>query len=143
MTPLYYLKYKSKYMVHQIKNCKIYQEKPLQSDKILFESKVEEIKILGCGIGSSKLKSARDKQKIVQQFEESIQNFVKDHTVAFTDGSVIGEGIESRGGCAVAMLIEDGEYEIVVKDERLGLCINNVDAEISGIALALEEVGNL
>ena len=59
--------------------------------------------------------------------------------MAFTDGSSFGKGIQAKGGGAVVYVPKSGVHFATVTRESMGFCISNIDAELRGITLAVEE----
>ena len=137
MSPLYYLKHCCKDFTENLKDYTIVKDSTQSSLQILDDFQVERIHIVK-DIGNSNNRSESDKFKGYNLTRNFVCNNVKQHTIVFTDGSVIGEKLNKKGGCSAVFLHPDSIEQSIVYRKSLGFCLDNVSSELAGIDLAIE-----
>ena len=146
-TPLSFLVNVSKNVEKKIKDieCSLAPEikvQPLDLIKQCAPTKKSLVK----GIGSSKNRSTE--QKAIGK--EAIENFVSEHKgqniMVFTDGSVKNRDSEGMpqtlgyGACASILIPVEIGRDVIPSNKHVGLITNNVECEVAGIELALNQI---
>ena len=121
------------------------QETKLEPKDIINQcgpSRVSLIEKIGCS------KSRSVEQKAIGK--ESIENFVTEHKgidiMAFTDGSVKNRADENLpqtlgyGACSSILIPVGNSENVRASNKHVGILTNNVECEVAGIELALEQI---
>ena len=134
ISPLSYLKHMSKDLSREISGFEVEEERLPTPEDIINTGVIEEMVVVE-DIGNSKNRTEEQKEEGKHKIKKFIIDNSAEKIIVFTDGSV-SEGAVGRASCAAVMMAPQGE--IVTKSELVGDYANNVEAELNGIALAVE-----
>ena len=113
------------------------QHQPIVPEIILETEAFSEIKIFEGEIGSSKNRSQDQIESALSQLKVFLSDKQGHNVLVFSDGSAMGQSI-GHGGCGV-VLVPPGEAGVRVTSMFVSRYTENVECEVEGIILALEQ----
>ena len=143
-TPLGYLNYVSRDIKTKLEsgNFLIEQRASLESSVICDQIKPSERSIFEGKMGNSKNRTDDQARLACDQFSSFLESVGPDVVLAFTDGSVAGEGCFGRGGYGV--VIYSKEKGVISETcGSVGEMTDNVACEVEGILSALHLVSGM